>query len=176
MLHALVALAATHAAFNLVDNRLLAHARTPGGGMVIVAGSPGFAKYARFGRVLSGWTFGDTVLGRRVSWAASQATLEVPLHGAEWPSLWLRVHSRGRQSVRVTAGGRPTGAQAILPGWQTVRVALPVGALKTGENELKLSFGARGRKAAAIEWIQIGGEEPPSDGSTPTIGDASAPV
>src|SRR5262249_13899931 len=172
MLHALLALA-THAAFNLVDNRLLAHARTPGGGLVLGAGSPGFAKYARFGRSLSGWTFGDTVLGRRVSWAASQAVLEVPLHGAEWPSLWLRVYSKGRQSVRVTAGSRTSTAETIRPGWQTVRVPLPVGALKTGENELKLSFGAHGRKAAALEWIQIGGEEPPSDGSTPTIGDAS---
>src|SRR3954471_11677507 len=42
-----------HAVYSLVDNRLAAHL-TRGGGIVVDAGSAGFAKYTRLGNLLKG--------------------------------------------------------------------------------------------------------------------------
>src|SRR3989442_7953999 len=93
------ALLATHAIFNFVDNRTLGHARVRGG-LGIAAGAPGFAKYARFSRLLGGWTRGEKVDGKPVAWAAAQAVLEVPLR-EKADAVWIRLKSAGKQSVRV---------------------------------------------------------------------------
>ncbi|HJZ86158.1 MAG TPA: sulfatase [Polyangia bacterium] len=172
MIAATCALLATHVAFHLVDNRMLMHARVRGG-LGIAAGAPSFAKYARFGRSLAGWTRGDTVDGKRVSWAGAQAVLEAPLHGDEGPFVFLHVRSAGKQSLRITQSGKSSLAVPLVPGWQTVKVTMPAGALHAGENELRLIFGAGGKKAAAIEWIQVGGQDPPVDAAPPSAGDAS---
>jgi arylsulfatase A-like enzyme len=168
-------LLATHAVFNLVDNRTLAHAHVRGG-LGIAAGAPGFAKYARFGRSLAGWTRGERVDGRRVAWAAAMAILEVPLRDASASAVWLHLRSASKQSVRVSAGGKISAPAPVAPGWQTVKVALPPGLVHAGENELHLVFGSGGHRAAAVEWIQIGGEEPPAEAEPPLIGGATGLV
>jgi arylsulfatase A-like enzyme len=170
----LAAALASHTAFDLLDNRTLAHVRVRGG-LGIAMGAPGFAKYARFGRSLAGWSRAETVDGRGVAWAAAQAVLEVPLAQAG-DAVYVRLRSAGRQSLRIGSGGKSSAAVPVLPGWQTVKVPMPAGALHAGENELKLTFGAGGKKAAAVDWVQVGGEEPPPDASAPTAGDAQGLV
>lgn len=157
------ALLATHTVFNFVDNRTLGHAHVRGG-LGIAAGAPGFAKYDRFSRLLSGWTRGEKVDGKPVAWAAAQAVLEVPLRDKA-DAVWIRLKSNVKQSVKMDK----SPAVPVAAGWQTVKV--PV-ALHAGENELHLTFGAGGKKAAAIEWIQVGGSEPPADAAAPSVGDA----
>src|SRR5262249_7837337 len=124
---------------------------------------------------LAGWTRGERVDGKRVAWAAAQAVLEVPLAsaGGASPAVWLRLKSAGKQSLRIGAGGKLSAPVPVAPGWQTLKVPLPEGALHAGENELHLTFGAGGKKAAAIEWLQVGGEEPPPDALAPTLGTAT---
>src|SRR6185369_14678043 len=57
-----------HAVYSLVDNRLSAHL-TRGGGLVIPAGSAGFAKYVRFANVMKG--------GAKKAWELRQTEGEV---------------------------------------------------------------------------------------------------
>src|SRR5215468_11351426 len=112
----LAGLLATHAVFNFVDNRTLGHAHVRGG-LGIAAGAPGFAKYARFSRLLSGWTRGEKVDGKPVAWAAAQAVLEVPLT-EKADAVWIRLKSSGKQSVRIDK----SAPAPIEPGWQIVKV------------------------------------------------------
>src|SRR5215468_2932856 len=158
---------ATHTVFNFVDNRTLGHAHVRGG-LGIAAGAPGFAKYARFSRLLSGWTRGEQVDGKPVAWAAAQAVLDVPLR-EKADAVWIRLKSTGKQSVKIDK----SAAVPVAPGWQTVKIPVT---LKAGENELRLTFSAGGKKAAAIEWIQVGGTEPPADAPAPSVGDAKGLV
>src|SRR5262249_28819507 len=142
----LALLLAAQTVFQLVDNRTLAHCRVRGG-LGMAAGAPGFAKYIRFGRSLAGWTLGERVDGRQGAWAAAQATLEVPLGESPGDTVYVRLRSAGKQSLRVAAGGKSSPAAAVAPGWQLVKLMLPAGALRRGENELRFTFGAAGRKA-----------------------------
>ncbi|HKA89248.1 MAG TPA: sulfatase [Haliangiales bacterium] len=157
-----------HPIYSLIDNRLLAHVEHQGG-LVVFPGSPAFAKYLRFakprGRIP--WTLRAERDGRRVAIAERYAAMAVPLAGGErW--VWARLWSPAAQRMTIQVAGRPASTVELVEGWQTAAVALPAGALKEGENDVQLAFGAKDARAA-VEWIQIGGEAPPPE--TPVVYD-----
>src|SRR5215470_6154006 len=139
--------AADHAVFNLADNRLLAHV-THGGGLVAVAGSPGFAKYLNGGKPNLPWKLGEKLDGRRVALAVdSYARLTLPV-AEPARTLWARLSSSRARDVEVLLAGKKIGQAAVTgAGWQTVKVALdpPVA---PGEAELTLVLGKRGEGVA----------------------------
>src|SRR5262245_6364386 len=65
-----------HEVFSLGDNRLLAHVQR-GGGVVALAGSPGFAKYVHFARPKLTWQLNQRSDGRRVAIADLNATVDL---------------------------------------------------------------------------------------------------
>src|SRR3569623_18487 len=76
-----------HAGYSLVDNRLSAHL-TRGGGLVLDAGSAGFAKYTRMGNVMKGakkaWDLRQTEGDIKVAKInGKSATVLVPLAAAQ---------------------------------------------------------------------------------------------
>lgn len=169
---------AAHPVFDLVANRTLAHAHR-GAALSIAAGSAGFARYVHFSRPLPTWKLRQTEDGKRVALAMTQAVLEVPLVAAEahGDTLTLRLKSTVRQTVRATVAGRSSAAVPLAPGWQTVQVKLPAGALVDGENKIVLGFANWSRfgdkkASAAVEWIDIGA--PSSAAAPPTVWDGSA--
>jgi arylsulfatase A-like enzyme len=148
-----------HAVFSLVDNRLLGHAQR-GGGLVVLGGSAGIAKYLRFGGPKPSWSVGEEVAGTKVAtMRAKAAGLTVPLSTAQAgaTTLRLRAHSSGAQrlGIRLTSvGGKQEVTTELVDGWNTAEVAVPAGALGAGENEI-LFFA--GKSPVALAWIQLGG-------------------
>jgi arylsulfatase A-like enzyme len=155
------------AVYSLVDNRLSAHL-TRGGGLLVPAGSAGFAKYVRFANVMKGgskkaWelrrTQGDVKVARVTG---KSATVFVPLTAAQ----------AGRGTLRVRAFA-PTATTVSLrvnehkdihgkleEGWSTLELAIPPGQLLEGENALQLFMKASGVEVA---WLQIGATTPTGD-------------
>jgi arylsulfatase A-like enzyme len=172
---------AAHPVFDLVANRTLAHG-IRGGGLAIAAGSPGFARYVHFSRPLPTWKLRLVEDGKRVAVASTSSVLEVPLtaeqaRGAS--AITLRLKSNAKQTVRVSGNGKSSAAVPIGLGWSTVRVPLEAGALVAGENKLTLTFAQGGmyagqKGAAAVEWIQIGGEAPSE--AAPVVAEGGALV
>lgn len=158
---ALAAPASAEPVFDLVDNRLLAHVER-GGGIVALAGSPGFAKYLNFGKPNVPFKLGQTLDGKRVAIADMYARVVLPLAGDQIPArkLYLRVHSPKPRDVEVELNGVKAGKADIKDGWQTVAVDLPDKAARAGENDVRLVFGKKGENVA-VEWIQLGGTAPP---------------
>jgi arylsulfatase A-like enzyme len=165
----------THDVYSLVDNRLSAHL-TRGGGLLIPAGSAGFAKYARFGNLMKGakksWelrqTEGDVKVARIVG---KSATLFVPVTAAQAAkgTVRVRIHSDkdGTLSMKVNDGKDINGK--VTSGWSTVELTVPSGQLKEGENSLALFNKASG---AEIAWVQIGGDAPVGDDGATKFYDA----
>ncbi len=164
-----------HAVFDLVANRTLAHLEQRGG-LVLAAGSAGFVRYAHFGRPTPTWKARVPVDGAMTALAQASARLQVPLSSSQAtnPSVWLRVKVQAPSSVKLSAGGKATAAMPLKPGWQTIELKLPAGALHAGENALSFTFAHVGswpapgspaplRAAAAVQWLQVGGKEPPAD-------------
>lgn len=157
---------AAHPVFDLVANRTLAHVQRSGG-LVIACGAASFAKYVRFSRPFSTWKQRIVEDGRKVALPSTQATLEVPLTAkqAQAQTIWMRLKSPVRQTVRATAAGKASPAVPLAEGWQTVELKLPAGALVEGESKIVFTFAQSGKIAglkasAAVEWIQLGGEAP----------------
>jgi arylsulfatase A-like enzyme len=152
--------------FDLVANRPLAHGMRAGG-LVIAAGSAGFARYLHFSRPLPTWKLRATEDGKKVALAGTQSVLEVPLTApqASAQTLTLHLKSPTRQTVRASVGGKPSPAVPLHEGWQSATVQLPAGALVEGENKIVLTFAQSGtlagqKASAAVEWIQVGGSAP----------------
>jgi arylsulfatase A-like enzyme len=160
---AMAAPARAEPVFDLVDNRMLAHVER-GGGIVALAGSPGFAKYLNFGKPNVPFKLGQSLDGKRVAIADMYTRVVLPLAGDQIPAkkLYLRLHSPKARDVEVELNGVKVGKADIRDGWQTVTVALPDAAARAGENDLKLVFGKKGDNVA-VEWIQLGGSAPPDD-------------
>src|SRR5262249_34459121 len=160
VLLALSAPAAAEPVFDLVDNRLLAHVER-GGGIVALAGSPGFAKYLNFGKPNLPFRLGQCLGGGRVAVADMYARAALPLAGDQVPArkLYLRLASRKPRDVEVELNGVKAGKADIKEGWQTLTIDLPDKAARAGENDLKLVFGKKGDNVA-VEWIQLGGAAP----------------
>ena len=150
-----------HAVYSLVDNRLSAHL-TRGGGLVVAAGSAGFAKYVRFANLMKGgkkpWelrqTEGEVKVARMTG---KSGTVFVPLTAAQagqrqGPAARVRRVRRPRSASGSTTTRTSTrnSPRAGRPSSSTV----PAGQLKDGENALQLFMKAPGVELA---WLQVGG-------------------
>ena len=155
------ALALPDTGYDLRANTPLAHVYRDG--VVADASSPGFVKYIRdkSGR----WKLGLEEKGRP---AALQPGLQA--------NLWLPVDAQltgqalvleaafsptGRKlAMDAFVNGKKIGSPAISAGWQTKRIKIPAGVVKTGINKVRLHFrqqvAYRGTKtAAAIRFVRI---------------------
>src|SRR5262245_13561719 len=150
-----------HSVYSLVDNRLSAHL-TRNGGLLVPAGSAGFAKYVRFGNLMKGgkrlWelrqTEGDTKVARIVG---KSGTVFVPLTAAQ----------AGRNTVRFRAFAKEDGAVSVrvnenkdinaqlAKGWSTVDLTVPAGQLKEGENSIAIFSKGAGTEVA---WLHVGAQ------------------
>jgi hypothetical protein len=117
-----------HAVYSLVDNRLSGHLMR-NGGIVVPAGSAGFAKYVRFGNLMKGgkklWelrqTEGETKVARI---SGKSGTVFVPLTAAQAGRNTLRFRAFATQdgavSVRVNENKDINGQ--LAKGWSTVEL------------------------------------------------------
>lgn len=167
--------------FSLIDNRMLAHPQR-GGGLVVNAGSAGFAKYTRFSKPKPVWKLRQEVDGVRVAVPQTRAGIDVPLtrEQAAQPvnEIALRVHAKGSNRVVVSingkeAGGKGNGGVELRFGWQTIAVRAEPGQLVAGENTIDLAFRGGG---VAIAWLQVGGPAmfEPEHERAPAVYDAAA--
>jgi arylsulfatase A-like enzyme len=158
-----------HPLYSLVDNRLSAHL-VRGGGLVVAAGSAGFAKYVRFGNTLShpktAWTLRQQHDNVRVAHMnGKSAEIDVPLTAAQLDPALIRVRAFGPKdeafAVRVNGHKDLTGK--LGAGWTTVDLPVPAGQLQEGENELL--FFAR-NSGLDVAWIEVGGKTALADDAT----------
>jgi arylsulfatase A-like enzyme len=150
-----------HAVYSLVDNRLSGHLMRSGG-LLVPAGSAGFAKYVRFGNLMKGgkklWelrqTEGETKVARI---AGKSGTVFVPLTAAQAGRNTLRFRAFATQdgavSVRVNENKDINGQ--LVKGWSTVELQVPAGQLKEGENSIALFTKGSGTELA---WLQVGAQ------------------
>ena len=146
---------ASHPVFDLTANRTLAHLEQRGG-LVIAAGSPGFARYQHFGRPSPTWRLRAEVDGKPVALAQASAKLDVPLTPAQAQSqtVFLSLKSPSRSSVKISVGGKVSQPVPLNPGWQLVQVQLPADALAPGENVLTFTFAQSGPFTTAASGAQ----------------------
>lgn len=153
-------------AYSLVDNRLGAHL-TRNGGLLVAAGSAGFAKYLRFGNVAKAkraWelrqTEGDVKVARMTG---KSATVFVPLTAAQAQKnvVRFRVHTRDGGAISVRVNENKDLNNKVEAGWQTVELPVPAGQLHEGENAIQLFMKDSG---AALAWLQVGGTAAPAEG------------
>ncbi len=145
--------------FSLVDNRLGGHVQR-GGGLVVVAGSAGFAKYLRFAGKTPGWEMRRDAGGVKVATMRSKAAnIHVPLTAEQAASSVIRVRAQSpapqRLGVRVNNRRDKEVAVELAAGWSTAELAVPAGALVAGENEVVFFAG---KNALDVAWIQVGGK------------------
>ncbi len=178
------AAATEHALWYLAPNRLLAH-RTVDGDLVVDAGSPGFARYTRFGLPVQRWKLGVLVDGVPTAAPDRGASLELPLTAdpasAARPLL-LRVHARAAARLTLKVNGRGLGAQgrvALVPGWQVVGVDT-AGRWTTGENLVVLesdrgdNLHVRWLRVASVEAAGQVPDDPAASPRSPAHGDPLA--
>jgi arylsulfatase A-like enzyme len=154
------------AVYSLVDNRLSAHL-TRGGGLLLPAGSAGFAKYIRFGNMMKGgkkaWDLRQTEGGVKVArMTGKSASVFVPLSAAQAAKsiVRLRVFSKADGAISLKVNDNKDINGKLANGWSTVELTVPAGQLRDGENGL--SFFAKPSEAA-VAWVQIGGAVSPGD-------------
>jgi len=161
-----------HPVFSLVDNRLAGHVQR-GGGLVVLAGSAGFARYLRFAGSSPPWAMRRDAGGVKVASMKSRAAgLYVPLTAAQAagsPALRLRARSSVPQRLGLRLNGKRDKEVTVelAAGWSTAELAMPAGALRAGENEI-LFFAAKA--PVDVAWIQVGGQA--FGDETPTFYDA----
>lgn len=175
---------AFHPVFNLYANRTLAHIEARGG-LLLLGGSAGLARYVHFGRPTPSWRLRAEVDGKRVTLPATAAKLQVPLHSgqAAHQAVYLSLKSPTKSSLKISVSGKSSVAVPLAEGWQLVTVPLPADSLRAGENTLSLTFaqsgtfalagGASHKAAAAVEWVQVGGQAPAAGASVPKLSDGS---
>ena len=162
-----------HAVYSLIDNRLAAHVQR-GGGVVVLAGSSGLAKYLRFGGPKPSWTMKQKAAdGVPVAVLRSKsAGLTVPLSAeqAAGTNIYVRARSAGAQRLGVRVNGKKDRevTAELADGWSTATLALQPGTLEAGENEILFFAGKAGLEVA---WVQVGGT---AADETPALYDASA--
>ncbi|HEV7555064.1 MAG TPA: sulfatase-like hydrolase/transferase, partial [Kofleriaceae bacterium] len=170
---------ADHAVYSLVDNRLSAHL-SRGGGLVVNAGSAGFAKYLRLGNVMQGWKrtweLRKDEGGVKVARMANKnATVYVPLSKDEAGrgTLRIRAFTKDKNALTVKVNDNKDLSAKLDAGWSTAEVTVPDGQLREGENALSLSEKNSG---VEIAWMQIGGTTPVGDDGQTTFYDGTALV
>ena len=152
------------AVFSLVDNRLHGHV-TRGGGLVVLPGSAGFAKYLRFAKSNPGWNIGVDAGGIKAgAIKTSVGSIQVPLstEQAASPTIRMRARSTGPQRIGVRLNGKKDQEITVelADGWSTVDLSVAAGALVPGENEITFFAGKPGLQLA---WLQVGGTAPAGD-------------
>lgn len=155
-----------HAVYSLVDNRLSAHL-TRGGGLLVAAGSAGFAKYVRFANLLKGgkkpWelhrTEGDAKVARL---AGKSGTVYVPLTAAQASTggVRLRAFAPAATTLSLRVNDNKDINAKLAAGWSTAELSVPSGQLREGENALQLFAKTSGVELA---WLQIGATAPVGD-------------
>jgi hypothetical protein len=105
-------------------------------------------------------------------WAASPATLRIPLDHAATLRVQVRLHAFAYpgappQTLAIVANGRACSIVPVTPEWQTIECTLDRTAWRSGVNEVELRFayaqrpldvGAGGDVrplAAAIDWVRV---------------------
>jgi arylsulfatase A-like enzyme len=146
-----------HAVWNLGDNRLLAH-RLVDGDLVVDAGTSGVARYHRFGLPTPRWTLAVELDGERASTSSALPALEVPLTEAQLGAtrVLARVHVTEPRNLTLKINGRKAaaaGGPALVPGWQTIEVAVEPDRWQVGENLIALEIGKRSQLAVA--WLRV---------------------
>ena len=156
-----------HPVFSLVDNRLSAHLGR-GGGLLVPAGSAGFAKYVRFANALKSgkrpWELRQTEGEVKVARLTGKAgTVYVPLTApqASAGKVRLRAFSRDGGTVSVKVNDGKDQNAKLTAGWSTAEITVAAGQLKEGENSLQLFMKSSG---AELAWLQVGGTPPGDDG------------
>jgi arylsulfatase A-like enzyme len=163
-------------AYSLIDNRLAAHVER-GGGLVLIAGSTGFAKYVRFGNQLArhkpAWLLrqreGDAFVARMTG---EKARVHVPLTAEQAARGAVRVRAHGAEAgaLRLAANGHaPVPGQADEAG-STIDFTLPAGQLTEGENTLEL---IAGEPRLAVAWIHVGAAAPLDGAADLSLHDAA---
>ena len=146
-----------HPVYSLVDNRLSGHAQRQGG-LIVLPGSAGFAKYLRFGGKNPPWKLRAEADGIKVAAIKSKsAGIVVPLTAAQAQgTIRIRARSAGTQRLGVRVNGKKDRevTAELADGWSTAELAVPAGALEAGENEILFFAGKAGLEVA---WIQVGG-------------------
>ncbi len=152
--------------YSLLDNRLSAHLER-GGGLLVPAGSAGFAKYVRIGNVMKGakrsWELrqaeGDFKVAKLTGKSGS---MFVPLTAAQAGRATVRFRAfagdDGTVSLRVNDHKDINGK--LTKGWSTVELNVPAGQLVEGENSLTLFAKQSGVELA---WLQVGAQTPVGD-------------
>src|SRR5262249_14926813 len=158
-----------HAVYSLVDNRLSAHL-TRGGGLVVAAGSAGFAKYIRFANLMKGgkkpWELRQTEGEVKVARLTGKSgTVYVPLTAAQAASgkVRIRAFAKADTTVSLKVNDSKDINGHLAAGWSTTELTVPTGQLKAGENALQLYLKSSGVELA---WLQIGGAPVGDDGGT----------
>jgi arylsulfatase A-like enzyme len=158
-----------HAVYSLVDNRLSAHLAR-GGGLVVAAGSAGFAKYVRFANLLKGgkkpWALRQTEGEVNVARLTGKSgTVFVPLTAAQAASgkVRLRAFAASDTTLSLRVNDNKDLNAHLAAGWSTAELAVPTGQLRDGENALQLYLKAPGVELA---WLQVGGTPVGDDGGT----------
>lgn len=151
-----------HSVYSLVDNRLSAHL-TRGGGIVLPAGSAGFAKYVRFGPQLKeaskkSWELRQTDGSVKVAkLTGKEASVFVPLTKEQAGRGTVRVRIDARidstLSLSFNDNEKKQITKKIAKGWQTVEFETTAGQLVEGENTIRLASNNSGQQVA---WIQVG--------------------
>jgi arylsulfatase A-like enzyme len=144
--------------YSLVDNRLAAHLGR-GGGLLVAAGSAGFAKYIRVGNGLAGdkpaWLLRQregAVAVARLADVRGQVFAPLTRAQAERPAVRVRVHSAKAGMLRLQVRGGTLLERWIGKGWSTVDFDA-AGQLREGENALELSSSTPG---LAVAWLEVG--------------------
>jgi arylsulfatase A-like enzyme len=156
-----------HPVYSLVDNRLGGHVQR-GGGLVVPAGSAGFAKYLRFGGASPAWQMRRDAGGVKVATMRSKvAGIHVPLtpeQVAGSPAIRVRARAGAPQRLGLRINNRRDKEVTVqlAAGWSTAEIAVPAGALVAGENELVFFAG---QSALDVAWVQVGGK-PAGDDDT----------
>jgi hypothetical protein len=148
----------------LSTNRFLADPLKPYGGVDVGSGDD--------------WLIGDgwhaPEMDRAISyrWAASQASLKIPLDHAAPLRVQVRLHGFAYpgappQAVTIVANGHACGVLPVTPDWQTVECALDRNSWRAGVNDLELRFAYAQRPldvgmggdvrplAAAVDWLRV---------------------
>jgi hypothetical protein len=122
--------------------------------------------------IADGWHAPEKEGATTFRWAASPATLRIPLDHAAPLRVQVRLHAfsyRGAppQSIAISANGRACPQLPVTADWQTVECALDAASWRAGVNELELRFaysqrpidvGAGGDLrplAAAVDWVRV---------------------
>jgi len=161
--------------YSLIDNRLSAHL-TRGGGLLVPAGSAGFAKYTRFANLIKGgakrsWELRQTEGDVKVARLSGKAgTLYVPLTAAQAGrgQVRLRAYASRDTTVSLLVNDNKDLHGKLAAGWSTLELTVPSGQLHEGENALQLFMKSPG---VEIAWLQIGASAPVDDDGSTTFYD-----